>query len=127
MIRPINPPTIAPSAAKYAHAMLVVKAYATLYTSGVVPTAPDGSVPEGIAAQARQVWANIHAILAEADMTAANIVSVTTYAVVGHPLVDVMAARDQALQGHLAASTLIPVVALARPEWLVEIAVVAAK
>ncbi len=127
MIRRITPPTIAPPAAAYAHAMLVVKAYATLYTSGVVPTAPDGSVPDGIASQARQVWVNIEAILAEADMTAANIVSVTTYAVVGHPLADVMAARDQALQGHLAASTLIPVVALARPEWLVEIAVVAAK
>jgi enamine deaminase RidA (YjgF/YER057c/UK114 family) len=38
-----------------------------------------------------------------------------------------MAARDHALAGHRAASTLIPVPSLARPEWKVEIAVVAAR
>jgi len=38
----------------------------------------------------------------------------------------VMAARDRAVGGHLVASTLITVPALVRPEWLVEIAVVAA-
>ena len=37
-----------------------------------------------------------------------------------------MAARDRYLAGHLAASTLVTVPALARPEWLMEIAVVAA-
>jgi hypothetical protein len=37
-----------------------------------------------------------------------------------------MAARDQALGGHRAASTLVTVPALARPEWRKEIAVVAA-
>jgi len=39
----------------------------------------------------------------------------------------VMAARDAVLQGHLAASTLVTVPALARPEWRMEIAVVAAR
>ena len=37
-----------------------------------------------------------------------------------------MAARDTFFAGHHAASTLIPVPALARPQWLVEGAVVAA-
>ena len=36
-----------------------------------------------------------------------------------------MAARDVAMGGHLAASTLVTVPALARPEWLMEVAVVA--
>ena len=36
-----------------------------------------------------------------------------------------MAARDAAFGGHVAASTLVTVPALARPEWLVEVAVVA--
>ena len=39
---------------------------------------------------------------------------------------EVMAARDRFLDGHLAASTLVTVPALARPEWKMEIAVVAA-
>jgi enamine deaminase RidA (YjgF/YER057c/UK114 family) len=38
----------------------------------------------------------------------------------------VMAERDRFLGGHLAASTLVTVPALARPEWRMEIAVVAA-
>ena len=38
----------------------------------------------------------------------------------------VMATRDRYLAGHLAASTLVTVPVLARPEWLMEIAVVAA-
>jgi enamine deaminase RidA (YjgF/YER057c/UK114 family) len=39
----------------------------------------------------------------------------------------VMAARDAALHGHLVASTLVTVPALARPEWKMEIAAIAAK
>ena len=55
-----------------------------------------------------------------------DIVSITTYVVAGQELGPVMAARDAAFGGHLAASTLVTVPALARPEWLVEVAVVAA-
>ena len=59
-------------------------------------------------------------------MSVTDIVSVTTYVVVGEELAPVMAARDVALSWHLAASTLVTVPALARPEWRMEIAVVAA-
>jgi enamine deaminase RidA (YjgF/YER057c/UK114 family) len=38
-----------------------------------------------------------------------------------------MAARDRAMGGHRPASTLVVVPALARPEWRVEIALVAAR
>ena len=65
-------------------------------------------------------------MLADAQMSVADIVSVTTYVVVGEELSPVMAARDAALGGHLAASTLVTVPALARPEWRMEIAVIAA-
>jgi enamine deaminase RidA (YjgF/YER057c/UK114 family) len=56
-----------------------------------------------------------------------DIVSVTTYVVAGRDLATVMAARDRALDGHRAASTLVYVPALARPEWQMEVAVVAAR
>jgi enamine deaminase RidA (YjgF/YER057c/UK114 family) len=62
-------------------------------------------------------------------MSPDDLVSVTTYVVVDHmaslPLV--MRARDEALGDHRAASTLVTVPALARPEWKMEIAVVAVR
>ena len=65
-------------------------------------------------------------MLGDAGMVPSDIVSITTYVVVGEPLAPVMAARDPALDGHRSASTLVTVPALARPEWRVEIAIVAA-
>ncbi len=122
----IRPADIAAPAANYAHAVLTESGARWLHTSGVVPTAPDGSTPEALGDQAELVWTNIAAMLRDAEMTLSNIVSVTTYVVVGEDLAPVMAARDNALAGHRAASTLITVPALARPEWRMEIAVVAA-
>ena len=125
MNREIAPASIAPTAANYAHAILSESAQRWLHTSGVVPIAPDGSVPSSIAEQARTVWANLSAILVDAGMEPRDVVSVTTYVVVGQPLAPVMAARDAALGAHRVASTLVTVPALARPEWLMEIALVA--
>lgn len=126
MNRAITPTTIAAPAARYAHAVLSAAPARLLHTSGVVPVAADGSVPASIDEQAEVVWANIAAILDEASMTPGDIVSVTTYVVVGEPLGAVMAARDRFMAGHLAASTLVTVPALVRPEWRLEVAVVAA-
>jgi len=123
----IVPSSIAPTAANYAHAILTEAPQRLLHTSGVVPIAPDGSVPDGVSAQAEVVWANLSAILAEADMSPTDVVSVTTYVVHGEDLAAVMAARDRALGGHRVASTLVTVPALARPEWRLEIALVAAR
>ncbi len=124
----ITPASIAPPAANYAHAVLSEAAGRLLHTSGVVPTRLDGSVPDDIDAQAAVVWSNIDALLAAAGMAVSDIVSLTTYVVVDQlgALGGVMAARDRALGGHRAASTLVTVPALARSEWKLEIAVVAA-
>ncbi|MBM3827446.1 MAG: RidA family protein [Actinobacteria bacterium] len=122
----IAPAGIAPTAANYAHAILSVGPSRLLHTSGIVPIAVDGTVPSDLAEQAATVWLNVRAILEQAEMKVTDIVSVTTYVVVGEPLAPVMAARDSALGAHRAASTLITVPALARAEWRMEIALVAA-
>ena len=122
----IRPTDIAAPAANYAHAVMTDGATRWLHTSGVVPVAPDGSTPDELGDQAALVWTNIAAMLRDAGMVAANVVSVTTYVVIGEDLATVMAARDAALDGHRAASTLVTIPALARPEWRMEIAVVAA-
>jgi enamine deaminase RidA (YjgF/YER057c/UK114 family) len=126
MNRAVMPSTIAPPAANYAHAMVSPAGSRLLHTSGVVPIGRDGTVPEALGEQASVVWANLAAIVAEAGMAITDVVSVTTYVVAGQPLGDVMAARDGALGGHRAASTLLVVPQLARPEWKLEIALVAA-
>ena len=126
MNRVVTPTSIAPPAARYAHAVLSEAPGRLLHISGQVPVAPDGNIPADIGAQAAVVWANIAAILAEAGMAITDVVAITTYVVAGNDMAPVMAARDAACAGHLVASTLVTVPALVRPEWLVEIAVVAA-
>jgi 2-iminobutanoate/2-iminopropanoate deaminase len=124
--REIRPASIAQPAANYAHAVLTEGVSRWLHTAGVVPTRPDGTVPADVGEQADTVWTNIAAMLAEAGMRPADIVSVTTYVVAGEELGPVMAARDRFLGGRRVASTLVTVPALARSEWRVEVAVVAA-
>ena len=129
MNREIMPSTIAPPAANYAHAVLSEGGGSLLHLSGVVAVRPDGTIPDDVEDQASVIWSNIAAILAEAEMATADIVSITTYVVVDFMsgLPEVMAARDQALGGHRVASTLVMVPALAKPAWKMEIAVVAAR
>jgi 2-iminobutanoate/2-iminopropanoate deaminase len=123
----ISPESIAPPAANYALAVRTVAAEVLLHTAGIVGVRPDGTIPETAAGQAEVVWTNLLAILGEANMVPADVVALTTYVVVGEQLGPIMEERDRALDGHLVASTLITVPALARPEWLVEITLVAAR
>jgi 2-iminobutanoate/2-iminopropanoate deaminase len=90
-----------------------------------VPVRVDGTVPESLVEQAATVWETLAALLADADMTVTDVVSITTYVVAGNDLAPVMAARDAALGGHRAASTLVVVPSLAQAAWRMEIALVA--
>jgi len=129
-ISEIRPGSMAPPAAQYAHAVAVDGAERLVFTSGVVPTMPDGTVPAGVEGQVRVVWANLLNILREAGLGVPNIVSITTYVVAADDLNErlgsVMAVRDEVMGSHRAASTLVTVPALARVEWQVEISLVAA-
>lgn len=129
--RELAPSGMAPPVAAYAHGMHLRAGSDLVVTSGVVPTKKDGSVPTLLGEQASVVWQNIAMILAEAEMTVTDIISVTTYLVntvdIATRLAIVMEARDSAMAGHRAASTLVTVPALARPEWQLEISVLAAR
>lgn len=132
--RELQPAEMATPVAAYAHGVHVPAGHELIVTSGVVPTRRDGSVPADFGEQAAVVWQNILAILGAGKMSADDIISVTTYVVYSSDsgematrLKLVMAARDATLSGHLAASTLVTVPALAKPEWLIEISVLAAR
>lgn len=130
-ISEIRPETMAPPAANYAHAVAVDGAERLVFTSGVVPTMPDGTVPPTVEGQARVVWANLLNILRDAGLGIRDVASVTTYVVAADDLADrlaaVMAVRDEVMGGHRAASTLVTVPALARAEWQMEVSLVAAR
>ena len=123
----INPRVINPPAANYSHAVLSTNPEKVLHTSGVVPVTVDGNTPDSIRDQADLVWSNITEILREAHLDLTDIVSIATYVVSGNDLGEVMQSRDQQLGDHKSASTLIVVPELAKPEWKMEIAVVAIK
>jgi enamine deaminase RidA (YjgF/YER057c/UK114 family) len=128
MNHPVAPVGVAPPVANYALAVVSESPARLLHTSGIVGVTTVGTVPNGLGDQADVIWSSMLSILAEADMVPNDIVAITTYVVATHlgELGTVMDARDRYLGGHLAASTLVTVPALARPEWLMEVAVVAA-
>ena len=57
-----------------------VKAGSLLYTSGQIPLTPDGQMVTGdVEAQARQVFANLQAVLDEAGTTKSRVVKATVF------------------------------------------------
>ena len=123
----VNPPSVGAPAAAYSLAVSSTAGSRMLHTSGIVATQADGSIASTVGEQATAVWQSIAGICGAAGFSLDDVVSYTTYVIVGQDLGAVMAARDAAFVGHKPASTLIVVPQLARPEWLVEIAAIAAK
>ena len=126
MHRQLTPAAAGPPSANYALGVLSEGPGRWLHTSGIGPVRPDGSVPDDLADQADVVWSSLSALLSEAGLGPTDVISVTTYAVVGNDLGVIMAARDRALGGHRCSSILVPVPALATDSWRLEIALVAA-
>lgn len=123
----INPPEIAPPASAYNHGLLTSGVSDLLTLSGQLGEAPDGSCADGAEAQSRQAWQNIHAILAAADMGPDHIVKVTSY-IVGQENIAAYVAVHKELHGDRRMPwTLVCVPALGRPEYLVEVDVLAAR
>ena len=127
MLKPINPPTIAPPFSRYSHGIEVPAGLRWLHISGQVGVRPDGTVEQGFTAQAERAWDNLLTILATAGMGPADLVKVTVYLTRAGDLVESRRIRDAKLAGAAAASTLAVVAALASPNWLFEVEAVAAR
>ncbi|WP_172332203.1 RidA family protein [Mangrovicoccus sp. HB161399] len=127
-MRVLSPPTIAPPFARYAHGVEVPPGARLAATSGQLGLAADGTVPEGVEAQARICFANISAILAEAGMGPENAVRINAYVTGREHMAGYMEIRDEWLAGtdRLPASTLMVVSGFTRPEFVVEVEVLAA-
>ena len=128
-MRMLSPPTIAPPFAAYAHGVEVPPGARLVVTSGQLALAADGTVPAGARAQGDLCFANCAAILAQAGMTAADVIRINAFVTDRAHMAGYMAARDAWLTGvtRLPASTLVIVTGFTRPEFLVEVEVTAAR
>jgi len=123
-----NPDTVVEAFGKgYSQAMEIDPNKRWLFTAGQVGVAPDGNTLDSIEGQVAQTWANIIALLNEGGMGIDDVVKITGYIVGKENFPAYAAGRKKALGEARPASTAIIVPALAMPEWLVEIEVIAAK
>ena len=127
-MREITPQDIAPPFARYAHGVEVPAGHRLIATSGQLGLAADGSIPEGAKAQATICFANLTSILAAAGAGPAEVVRLNAYVTGREHMAGYMAARDEWLAdvSRLPASTLVIVSGFTRPEFVVEIEVLAA-
>lgn len=111
----------------YSDAVEVQKNARWLITAGTPGLAEDGTLPEGIAAQADLAWQHIVTLLQRADMRIADIVKVTQYLRHEADIAEYARIRQRYLQEIRPASMLLVVPALVRPGILVEVEVIAAR
>ena len=99
----------------------------TVYTSGQIAMDPAGNlVGEGdLGAQARQVFANIRAILAEAGATMDDVVKITAFITDMNQYAAYAAARAEAFPNNVPASSTVSCPLLVSPELLGEVEAVA--
>jgi len=126
MIKPLSPKDIGAPFARYSHGVEVTAGSRLVFCSGQLGANPDGSVPDGVEAQAERCFENIKAILGSAGMTLADIVRVNAFVTAREHMKGYMAVRDRYVGTPPPASTLVIVSDFTRPEFLVEVEVVAA-
>lgn len=111
----------------YSHAVVVPPGTRLLALSGQVGIAPDGSIRSNFRDQCLQAMGNVEALLAAADAGLPDIVKITYYltAAADLPLLTDLRQQRWSSSQPPAVTTLV-VAALARPDLLIEIDILAA-
>ena len=126
MNQPLDPPSIRPPFARYSHGVEVASAKRLAVVSGQLGVRPDDTVPESVGEQAELCFANIAAILGEAGMSLADIVRINAYVTDRADMKAYREVRDRMVADPPPDSTLMIVSGFTRPEFKVEIEVIAA-
>jgi 2-iminobutanoate/2-iminopropanoate deaminase len=126
-MRRLNPTSIHPPFANYAHGVEIAPGSRIVFCSGQLGIGRDGAIPEGVEAQARLCFRAIAAILGEAGMSLADVVRFNAFVTSAEYLGGYMKARDEFVANPPPASTLMIVQGFARPEFKVEIEAIAAR
>jgi 2-iminobutanoate/2-iminopropanoate deaminase len=98
-----------------------------LMTSGTPGLSLAGDLPADIAGQAQFAWEHVVLMLERAGMTVADVVKVTQYLTRPEDIPTYAEVRARFLGESLPASMLLVIPQLVRPEFLVEVEVIAAK
>jgi 2-iminobutanoate/2-iminopropanoate deaminase len=117
---------IASQIGKYSDAVEVPRNARVLFISGTPGLTPSGELPAGFEQQAEQAWRNVLQVLDRAGMGPQNLVKIVQYLVRSSDLPAYPPIRARMLQGNRPASMLLVVVALPRPDFLIEIEAYAA-
>ena len=122
----LNPSSLHPPFARYAHGVVVEAGARMVFCSGQLGIRPDATIPTDVEAQTALCFDAIAAILGEAGMGLSDLVRINAYVTGREHLAGYMAARDRVVTAPPPASTLMIVSGFARPEFLVEIEAIAA-
>lgn len=98
-----------------------------LLTSGTPGLATDGDLPKDISGQTELAWKHVISMLERAGMTVADIVKVTQYLTRAEDIAAYGKVRTRFLGDVRPAAMLLVIPQLVRPEFLVEVEIVAAK
>ena len=121
MPRFLNPETVPKPSSRYTQAIALAPHAKRLIISGQVGMKPDGTIAQGLEAQTEQVFDNILALVAAADMKPTDIVKIVTYCTVPGQMATIREVRQRKLGNHAPTSTLLVVAGLANPDFLIEI------
>jgi len=126
-MRAFNPAGVAGPFGSYSHGIEVESPMRLVFGSGQTGVDTDGRIGEDIEEQSRLLWRNIQEVLAGAGMKISDIAQLTMLLVRREDLATAREIREEYLDGHRPASTLLFVAGLAHPDWLIEVDFVAAR
>lgn len=128
-MKALNPITIRPPFAAYAHGTEIPAGKRVIVTSGQLGIRADDSIPESSYDQALVCFENITEILREGDMRPGDTAHISAYVTSRDHMAGYMRARDEFLAGtgRIPSSTLLIVSGFTREEFKVEVEVIAAK
>jgi putative acetyltransferase len=125
----INPEGVAAPASRYSHVALAGGGARVAAFAGQIGLRPDGSLPEGLAAQLDQCFANVDACLAAAGLARENLMRITVYMTdpSAKAVATYRARRDAWIgDGPAPTATYVVVAGLAAPRLLCEVEALAA-
>ena len=126
MLKHHTPSSIRAPFALYSHAVEIPEGTRLIFCSGQLGISLGDAIPEDAGAQTELCFANIEAILAAGGASLGNIVRINTYVTDRAHLRPYMDVRDRLFSDPAPASTLMIVSGFARPEFKVEVEVIAA-
>jgi 2-iminobutanoate/2-iminopropanoate deaminase len=126
-LRAITPPTLHPPFARYSHGVEVPAGARLVFASGQLGITREGRVPEDAGEQADLCFRAVGEILKAAGMDFKDIVRIDAFVTDRAVLSPYMSVRDRYVGSPPPASTLMIVSGFARPEFKVEVEVIAAR